>query len=185
MAKWRWIRGYEGEYEISDEGEVRSYKTGKPVIMATSLTGRGYKHFCLRRYGKQKGCYIHRAVAEAFIPNPKNLPCINHIDEDKLNNNVSNLEWCTYHENNVHGTRMKRIVAARAGQVVSKETREKMSRSHKGRHYGGKPVICIETGRKFRSARAAENEFGASKCLISGVCGKPNRTACGYHWEYV
>ena len=94
------IKGYEGRYQISDTGQVWScYKKG-----FMSLTQRaGYPWVILYKDGKQKGFSVHRLVAEAFLPNPDNLPIVNHKDENKMNNNVDNLEWCSHSYNNTYG----------------------------------------------------------------------------------
>lgn len=87
---WKDIKGYEGLYWVSDMGHVKNRhgRTLKPEIR------RGYYSVDLCKNGKRKKCHIHRLVAKAFLPNPNNLPMINHKDEDKLNNNADNLEWC-------------------------------------------------------------------------------------------
>lgn len=107
--KWKDIKGYEGLYQVSDLGRVRSldredrlgrFKLGK--IKAPCDNGRGYLCVNLKKDSKQKNKSVHRLVAEAFLPNPDNLPEINHKDGNKANNQVSNLEWCTRSENAKH-----------------------------------------------------------------------------------
>jgi group I intron endonuclease len=87
----------------------------------------------LSKNGKGKNYKVHRLVAMAFIPNPDNLPIINHKDENPSNNNVNNLEWCTYEYNNNYGTKNKRAGESRKGKHHSKETKKKMSENHKGK----------------------------------------------------
>lgn len=96
---WKEIAGYEGIYEVSDTGLVRSLKFGKAKILKPQNNGNGYLHFRLCKNGKAKNTKIHRLVAEAFLPNPLGLETVNHIDEDKTNNNVSNLEWMSRPDN--------------------------------------------------------------------------------------
>lgn len=113
---WKPIKGYEGFYEVSDHGRVRSLDRKKAqmsshgtmmekrypgMILSPNDNGNGYKMVCLRdsACGKKKNHYIHRLVAEAFIPNPNGLPVINHLDYDKGNNAASNLEWVTQIDN--------------------------------------------------------------------------------------
>ena len=105
------IKGFEGLYEISDEGEVitleRELQTPTAKFTLTERKSKGYKdkkgymNFDFRRRGG-KVVRVHRLVAEAFIPNPNNYPQINHIDGDKTNNNVKNLEWCDNSMNQIH-----------------------------------------------------------------------------------
>lgn len=103
--EWRTIKGYEGKYEVSNLGRVRSlnYNNQKGNIkVRPSLPHKaGYRQIKLGNESK----LIHRLVAEAFIPNPDNKPCVNHLDEDKTNNIVDNLEWLTKKENNNYGTK--------------------------------------------------------------------------------
>lgn len=104
--KWKPIKGYEGHYEISNYGEVRSLifrnnKVEKQKIHYLTPTdnGYGYKIVGLKNGKKRKNHYIHRLVAEAFIENPLNLPVVNHLDHDRSNNRADNLEWLTQKEN--------------------------------------------------------------------------------------
>ena len=102
IEEWKDIKGYEGLYQVSNLGRVKS-KTGR--IRKTTFTNSGYELVVLYNNCKSKGFTIHRLVAEALLPNPENKPQVNHIDEDKTNNAVFNLEWVTAKENVNHGTR--------------------------------------------------------------------------------
>lgn len=95
---WKDIEGYENRYQVSNYGNVKSLKTNKNLYC--SKTKKGYLRVDLRKDKKRAMSYVHRLVAEAFIPNSENKPCINHKDCDVTNNKVDNLEWCTYKENN-------------------------------------------------------------------------------------
>lgn len=108
--EWKPIPEYAGKYEISNWGRVKSFKldsNGK--ILTPCNSGRGYYYVELWKYGKRKRCKIHRLVATAFIPNPNNLPEVNHKDENKRNNYLGNLEWCSQAYNLAYGTRVERI----------------------------------------------------------------------------
>ena len=139
------IKAYEGYYEVDPFGRVysvdrivtvedngRSYnKLLKGKQMKQSLHTKGYKTVSLTKDGKTKTCYVHRIVAEAFIDNPDDLPFINHKDEDKTNNFVDNLEWCTNEYNLNYGTARKRQSRALKGKKHTKEHNEKISKGVK------------------------------------------------------
>ena len=101
---WKDIEGYEGLYKISNMGRVKSIKFNKEKILFLQKDKYGYLRVGLRKMGKLKNYFVHRLVAEAFIPNPNNLPIVNHKDENKQNNCVENLEWCTVKYNNSYAT---------------------------------------------------------------------------------
>ena len=138
---WKDIPGYEGKYEVSNLGNVRSLnynRSGEPKLLKQGNVN-GYKVVILYKDGKKKTCNVHRLVAMTFIPNPDNLPIVNHKDEDKSNNNVNNLEWCTYKYNNTYGTARERAGKKMRGENHplygkhhSEEHRKKISESLKG-----------------------------------------------------
>lgn len=101
------IKGYEGSYAVTEEGQVWSYKSNK--FLKPVNAGYGYLVVCLRKDGKHTNKRIHRLVAEAYLPNPEGKAEVNHKDEDKTNNCVANLEWVSSKENCNYGTRNKRI----------------------------------------------------------------------------
>ena len=94
------------DYEITEDGKVISYKWGYPHPLSIRTDMKGYKDVLLCGRGKPKRFKVHRLVAAAFIPNPMNKPQVNHLDGDKANNNVSNLEWATHEENMAHAVAM-------------------------------------------------------------------------------
>jgi len=111
--EWKQIKGYEGIYEVSNTGLVkalpRTWKTGKNLIrtkeehiLKNMIRREGYYFVTVTKDSKQVQAYVHRFVAEAFLPNIFSKKCINHKDGNKLNNKVDNLEWATYRENNMH-----------------------------------------------------------------------------------
>ena len=113
---WKDIEGYNGKYQISNYGRVKcmwrknQYRDhiGEPFILKPGVHQQGYLKVTLTKEGKPNHCYVHRLVANAFIPNPNNLPQVNHRDEDKTNNCVENLEWCDGKYNSNYGTRVER-----------------------------------------------------------------------------
>lgn len=112
---WKPIEGYDGRYEISTLGRIKSYvqdtKNGK--IKIGNVGKKGYLSYLLYdSNGNKKWYKMHRLVAEAFIDNPDNLPQVNHKDEDKQNNCVDNLEWCTNKYNSTYGTKLDRVAQA-------------------------------------------------------------------------
>lgn len=150
------------DYEVSNYGRIKSYKWDKinGRLIKAKIDWGGYAKVQLPNIYTG----VHRLVAQAFIPNPLNKPCVNHIDENKLNNHVSNLEWVTYKENNNYGTRTKRSI--------------RFNKKKKG-----KKVKCIETGKIYNSITEAMEETGSTN--IGTVCKGCMKTSGGFHWEYV
>jgi len=106
---WKDIPRYVGLYEVSNMGRIKSYKRkGQPYnrIRKPMMLSNGYRNIDLSKNNHRSLHKISRIVAEIFIPNPENKPCVNHIDGDKLNDNVDNLEWCTYSENQKHAYKL-------------------------------------------------------------------------------
>ena len=116
---WKDIKGYEGIYQVSSYGNIKSmdriveansnhkYQHIKEHLLRLN-GGKKYIQVILCKNGKTKPFLVHRLVAEAFISNPNNLPCVNHKDENPKNNNVDNLEWCTYKYNNEYNRRVEK-----------------------------------------------------------------------------
>lgn len=159
------IKDYEDFYQVSNLGRVRSVdkvdSLGRLIrgkIKASTNNGNGYLVVNLKNNGKQKMVTIHRLVAEAFIPNPYNLPQINHKDENKLNNKVENLEWCDAKYNNSYGTAHIRSAMA-----------------HINHPNMSKKVICVETGIIYPSIAEAERQLGVRSSNIV-VCGQHRKT---------
>lgn len=102
MEIWKEIKGYEGHYQISNFGRIKSIKQTEDKILNNLKNGRGYLKIDLCKKGTRKFLFLHRLVAIHFISNPKNKPCINHKNGIKSDNKVQNLEWVTYSENMFH-----------------------------------------------------------------------------------
>ncbi len=184
---WKDINGYEGLYQISNLGRVKSLKDNRgnyrEKILSLKPSEDGYKRIHLFK-NKEKECfYIHRLVAEAFIPNPDNLPEVNHkIDdfEHRSDNRVENLEWCTHDYNVNYGDRNKRTSDSLKGKYLG------------DKHPRAKKVRCITTGEIFDSIADAERKYKNVSHHISECC-KGKCKSAGKHpvtgeklvWEYV
>lgn len=119
------IAGYEGLYQVSNLGRVKSLgndKSRKEKILRPGIRGNGYLLVILWKNGKRKNYLVHRLVSETFLDNPDNLPCVNHRDENKQNNCVSNLEFCTYQYNNTfndkHRKKAKKVGCYKDGKLI-------------------------------------------------------------------
>ena len=161
---WKDIPGYEGRYQVSNMGRVKSLPKRKgrglgyvidESILRHSVNSRGYCNIVLCKDGKTKTFSIHRLVAENFIGNPDNLPEVDHKDRNKVNNRVDNLRWVTISENNMN-------------------------------RQNGFPVVCVETKMVYKSAAEAGRELRLHGTSITACCRDQSRshTCGGYHWEY-
>lgn len=178
------VYDYTGLYQVSNLGKVRNSRTGR--ILKPATNGAGYQDVGLYKDKKEKKFLIHRLVATAFIPNPDNLPVVNHRDENQLNNHVDNLEWCTQKENVNYGTSRKRASEAQKGRTFTDEHKQKLKNNHADRTGDKNPnarkVICLETKQVFACIKEAKLWLG--KKGISGCCRGIRKTAGGYHWMY-
>lgn len=183
--EWRDIQGFEGLYQVSNHSRVRSldwYQTrysrnGKEYlalhkgrILKPRLNNKGYPYVNLYKDGVMTSKVLHRLVAIAFIPNPNNLPCINHKDENPSNPSISNLEWCTISYNVNYGTAIERQVEA-----------------FKRNDRNCKKVLCVETGEIFRSGRDAADFAGVTPQTLNMALRHKHRCkrAGGYTFVYV
>lgn len=155
------IKGFE-KYEVSNLGKVRNIKSGR--MLKPYLNPSGYLRHCLCENNKSKYLFLHKIIATAFIDNPEEKPCVNHIDENKLNNDLSNLEWCTVKENIIHGTRTKRAAEKCSKKVIQLDLNNN--------------VLNI-----FESMTQAEQETGTSAGNISRCCNGKAKSAGGYKWR--
>ena len=190
---WKDIEGFEGLYQVSTQGRIKSveryikssgntYRFAKERIMKQQINHKGYPSILLHKESVPYPRVVHRLVAMAFIPNPQNLPQVNHKDTNKLNNRVENLEWMTGEENMRHAfangcfkTTIKQIEHARKNQ---KQIVEKRKRA---------VIMCSDTGEElkvFKSITDAEKETGIRNGDIVRVCKGSRRTAGGYVWKY-
>lgn len=160
---WKSIKGYEGKYEISNLGRVKSLKYNK--IMVSAICGGGYLGVTLYTKEKQKTVHIHKLVATHFIGNPMMYKCVNHKDENKFNNNASNLEWCDYRYNNNYGTFQERRAKKRLKKVNQYDLQGNYIKTFDG--------IVLAT-----------KETGISGKNISSCCTGRRHKAGGYAWKF-
>lgn len=165
------IKGYEGLYGITSCGKVWSYKSNRFLSLANN---NGYMYVTLCKEGRTKQFRVHRLVAEAYLENPNNLPCVNHKDEVRSHNWIDNLEWCDYNYNNNYGQRKEKV----------SKTRSKRTKLQNQRDYGVK-IRCVETGEIFDSQTQAAEKYGLDQGNISRVCRGKAKTTGGYHFEFV
>lgn len=180
--EWRPVVGYEGLYEVSNLGRVKSLdrvvnaKNGSTAVKRGKILKggftKGYVLYLFNTGGKRKYITGHRLVAEAFIPNPEGLPLINHKDEDKTNNAVWNLEWCDARYNTVYGAGLKRMIEARIKN---------------GGKTAPKPVVAEDKeGNKyyFKSATEAGKKGFSKQSLITLCVRGKIKSSGGYKWSY-
>lgn len=179
---WKDIPNYEGLYQVSNLGNVRSLnynKTKKIKILTPSFDSYGYHHLVLWKDGKRKGFTVHRLVAEAFIPNPDNLHQINHKDEDKTNNCVDNLEWCSAEYNNNYGTRNVRIKEHQNKPMLGKFGKDNPHSKQIYQYDTEGNLIKI-----WDSASVIHRELGFDNSYISACARGKHKSAHGFIWKY-
>lgn len=171
---WRPVKGYEGLYEVSNKGRVRSLHGGRIRILKPNPNKKGYMRINLFKggNGKHKMYEVHRLVAIAFLPNPFNLPCINHKDENTSNNCVENLEWCTKKYNSRYGTVRQRIGEKNRNGALSKKVYQYSQTGE---------LIAI-----FPSINEVKRQTGYADSNICNCCNgkRKNGLAYGYVWRY-
>ena len=154
------IKSYEGLYAVTSCGKVWSYRRNK--FLKSHKHNCGYLSVELSKNGKRKVYLIHRLVAEAYLLNPNNLPQVNHKDENKFNNCLNNLEFCTAAYNNSYGTHISRAAEAHSS-----------------------PVCCVELNTCYKSIVDAASTLQISRSNICSVINGKRKTAGGYHWRLV
>lgn len=155
------VEGFE-KYEVSNLGRVRNVKSGR--ILKPRLRRDGYLEHLLYKNNKQKHLLLHRILATAFVDNPEGKPYVNHIDENKTNNDLSNLEWCTKRENNIHGTRIKRAAEKLFKKVIQLDLDDNVLN-------------------EFESIKQAGQETGTNAGDISNCCNGRSKSAGGFKWR--
>lgn len=192
---WKDIQGYEGLYQVSNLGRVKSLGRfidrlvygnywQEEKILKPNKTKYGYLIVELRKNKKPKSFLVHRLVAITFIPNSENKPEVDHINADKTNNSVNNLRWVTAKENVRNPLNMVHLTGKNHpmfGKKHSEETKEKLRGANNPR---ARKVKNIETKEIFDTVTDAEKKYNLSRgCIKCAI--KKNWKSAGYHWEYV
>lgn len=176
--EWKEVPGYEGLYQVSNFGNVKACAKidGKGIVRKERLlkpftTPGGYYRIFLMKNEKRKGFLVHRLVAMAFIPNPDNLPFINHKDECGLNNCVDNLEWCD------------RLYNVRYGTAIERKKRSMINGKHSKRvgQFDMNEILI----RVWVCAAEYERETGNPRTSIYNCANGKQKTAYGYKWSYL
>lgn len=204
MIEWRPIKGFEGLYEVSNLGQVKSLnynRTKEAKILRLCKNKDGYLCVHLHKNGKGYAKKVHRLVTAAFIPNPEGKTEVNHIDGNKTNNRVENLEWATHSENMHHAweTGLCEPLTGENhpmyGKHHTEEHKRKLSKNHayfKGEnHPRARKVICITTGEIFNYIKEAGEKYNVHSTDISKCCkgkyksaGKHPTTGEKLVWQY-
>lgn len=174
------IKGFE-DYQITDDGRVWSKKSNK--WMKTRLNKDGYPRISFHKGDKVLTLMIHQLVAKHFVPNPDNLPIINHKDENPMNNNADNLEWCTVAYNNTYGTRIERMIQNTTGKkrpTTSVKMKNRIDESTPVCQYTlDNTLIC-----EYPSINEAARKYNVVMQAISNCCRHKSKSSCGYIWKY-
>lgn len=191
---WKDIEGYEGLYQISNLGNVKSLKNG--LLKGGKIFGYRYIGLCYN--GKYKSFRVARLVAKAFIPNTENKPCVDHINAIRDDDRVENLRWVTHKENTNNPITLKRILddvmeparlknLDRTGKHLTEEHKQKIGAANKDNVLPQlrKPVLCIETNEIYASLTIAQQKTGIFGVSIGKVCKGERKTAGGYHWQFI
>lgn len=178
IIDWKPIKGFDG-YFINELGEVkstRSFKGTQERILKSSKNQQGYITYNLMRCGKVFRKPLHRLLMETFKPNKDNLPCINHIDGNILNNSLDNLEWCTYSHNNSEAYRLGLKKPAWKGKTDIQHPNSKKVNQYDLEGNLIKKWNCIST---------IEKELGISITSICNCCSGRSKKAGNFIWRYV
>lgn len=191
---WKDIIGYEGLYQVSNLGRVKSLERYsscgrklKEKILKQGINNDGYCYVNLYKEGVVKTFKTHRLVCQAFIPNPQNYPCVNHKDENPSNNTIENLEWCSYTYNINYGLRNERaskaISKALKGRVFSQDHKYKLSKVQR------KPVAQYNKNGElvglYTSVKQASELLNIQKDCITRCCNGKHKSAGNYMFRYI
>lgn len=164
---WKDIPGYEGLYQASTHGRIRSLSrnTTNGKILKQAKDSNGYLLVSLSKNGKVKKARVHQIIASTFLSNPQNMPIINHKSEVKTENQVWNLEWCTYSYNNSYGSHPVSVSCANSKPVLQYDLQGNLIATH-------------------QSTIEIERKFGFDNGNIGKCCNGKYKSAYGYIWKY-
>lgn len=173
---WKDIKDYEGCYQISNKGRIKSldriveFNDGRKRLYKGSILNPtydkdGYLCIILSKNAIIKGFKLHRLVAEHFIPNPDNLPVVNHIDENKINNSIENLEWCSIKYNNTYNDRIKIITEKNSVPIIQYDLQDNFIK-------------------EWKSITEANKITGIASSSIISCCKGKNKKAGSFKWKY-
>ena len=198
MENWKDIVGYEGYYQVSDKGNVRSLDRiinghfYKGILLKQRKDKDGYLTVVLAKNKVCKWLKVHRLVAISFIPNTENLPTVNHKNEDKTCNAVWNLEWMSVADNNKYGTRNKRIGKAHKNRPHNYMKGEK--NYFYGKRFAGADNVTSKKVeqytldgifvKEYNCTREAGESVGVTSGMIGMCCRGKRKTAAGFIWKY-
>lgn len=172
--EWRNIKGFENKYMVSNFGNVKSLNymhKNKSHLLKQTVGNKGYLYVTLNKNGKHWTYFVHRLVAQAFIPNPNNLPTVNHMDECRTNNCVKNLEWLSYKDNNLYGNHYKRVSETQLNDP--KKSKRVLQYDLNGRFI-----------KEWKSASEVQRKLSVNSSNIIQNCRGNVKTAGGFIWKY-
>lgn len=177
------VKGYEGLYEIDTDGNI--YSLGKNKVLKPWIINSGYMEVYLYKGGVKHVRTIHRLVAEHFIPNPDNLPEVNHIDENRKNNSAGNLEWCTRLYNVNYGTGTERRRQKLLGRHEPYEKRMRQSRWLKAyrRQTSKIRILCVEDGCEFVTYTDVCAKYGVNRKTLTSKFKNDEAKLNGYTFK--
>lgn len=174
------ITGYQ-DYFISSFGRVWSNKNNKWLhqsLRGDKKINSMYLSVSLGKNGKFKSFSVHRLVAQEFLSNPDNLPQVNHKDQNKFNNKVDNLEWCSNKYNMTYGNRLNKMVQTKCKNGFIKAVVQCDKKTHQ-------EIQTFPTAKAAYQAITGEKDTGSKSCNISAVCRGKRKSAIGFWWKYV
>lgn len=160
---WRPVKDFENYYLVNDIGQIWSIRRNK--MLQPKIDKYGYEAVSFSVGGRSYHRTVHRVVAQAFLPNPHNLPTVNHINEIKIDNRVTNLEWASISDNDNHGTRNERMANSKCKHPVEQILKD------------GRTIL-------YKGVKDAWRKTGINRCCIANCCKGIYKAAGGYQWRY-